>query len=420
MPIVYSRIRPCESEGISTTTFGGVLMMNGLTGKLHTYHAVIALLLAVTGLVLHSQLLREELAFWRAYLSNLHFVLGLLFTFTLGTYVRAAAIARKSSSNMRLHCITAGWLVIAVALSLTGALLFFAVDLYNLTGLGTLTLHRWAAVLGVSAGLYHIATGLYSQQQYSTADETTGATSQSPQTDRRSFIRWSAAVGALLGGGGLTKWLFGLSANTDLSKASKKYKDCNKMEPQPSPSLGSLPPAGGGYKGNFEVFTVTPIPCANSETWHFTLSGLVDKPISTNWKGFLDLPRVVQISNFHCITGWSVYSVTYEGIALGQLLDIAGVQAAAKYVKFYSGDGVYTSALSLDQAKLADVMIAVLMDGQPIPSDLGGPARLLVPQMYAYKGVKWLNAIELISEPHIGFWESRGYENDAWVRGLKK
>jgi len=65
-------------------------------------------------------------------------------------------------------------------------------------------------------------------------------------------------------------------------------------------------------------------------------------------------------------------------------------------------------------------MIAVLMDGQPIPSDLGGPARLLVPQMYAYKGVKWLTAIELISEPHIGFWESRGYENDAWVRGLKK
>lgn len=395
--------------------------MNGLTGKLHTYHAVIALLLALTGLVLHSQLFREALAFWRAYLSSLHVALGLFFVLTLGTYVRATAIAWKSlTGNIRLQCITAGWQVICGALSLTGLLLFFAVDLYNLTGTSTLTLHRWAAVLGVSAGLYHMATSLYSQQQSSTADKTTCPTSQSPQTNRRSFIRWSATVGALIGGGGLTKWLFGLPTNTDWSKTSKKYKDCNKMEPQPSPSLGSLPPVGGGYKGNFEVFTVTPIPCTDSETWHFTLSGLVDNPMSTNWKGFLDLPRVVQISNFHCITGWSVYNVTYEGIALAQLLNLAGVQAAAKYVKFYSGDGVYTSALSLDQAQLADVIIAVLMDGQPIPSDLGGPARLIVPQMYAYKGVKWLNAIELISDPHIGFWESRGYENDAWVRGLRK
>ncbi|WP_312519557.1 molybdopterin-dependent oxidoreductase [Anaerospora sp.] len=395
--------------------------MNGLTGKLHTYHAVIALLLALTGLVLHSQLFREEFAFLRTYLNSLHVVIGLFFMLTVVVYVRAIANARESlAGNIRLQGITVGWLVISVVLSFTGLLLFFAIDLYNLAGVGTLTLHRWAAVFGISSGLYHIATSLYSQQHCSTADKTAVTNGHSLQTSRRSFIRWSAAVGALVGGGGLTKWLFGLSTNTDWSETNKKYKDCNKMVPQPSPSLGSLPPVGGGYKGNFEVFTVTPIPCADSDTWKFTLSGLVDNPMSTTWKGFLDLPRVVQVSNFHCITGWSVYNVTYEGIALAQLLNLAGVQAAAKYVKFYSGDGVYTSALSLDQAQSSDVMIAVLMDGQPIPSDLGGPARLLVPQMYAYKGVKWLNAIELISEPHIGFWESRGYENDAWVRGLKK
>ena len=64
---------------------------------------------------------------------------------------------------------------------------------------------------------------------------------------------------------------------------------------------------------------------------------------------------------------------------------------------------------------MEDVMLAVLMDGKPIPSDLGGPARLIMPQMYGYKGVKWVSAVELISEPYIGYWESRGYENDAWV-----
>ena len=61
-------------------------------------------------------------------------------------------------------------------------------------------------------------------------------------------------------------------------------------------------------------------------------------------------------------------------------------------------------------------MVAVLIDGKPIPSDLGGPARLIVPQMYAYKGVKWVNGIELVQKPHIGYWESRGYDNDAWVK----
>jgi sulfoxide reductase catalytic subunit YedY len=77
---------------------------------------------------------------------------------------------------------------------------------------------------------------------------------------------------------------------------------------------------------------------------------------------------------------------------------------------------VYTDTLGLEQvAGLDDVMVAVLMDGQPIPQKLGGPVRLVVPKMYAYKSVKWLQAIELINKEHIGYWELRGYDNDAWV-----
>lgn len=64
---------------------------------------------------------------------------------------------------------------------------------------------------------------------------------------------------------------------------------------------------------------------------------------------------------------------------------------------------------------MEDVIVAVLMDGQLIPQKLGGPVRLIVPQMYAYKSVKWLKAIELIEEEHVGYWEARGYDTDAWV-----
>ncbi len=62
-----------------------------------------------------------------------------------------------------------------------------------------------------------------------------------------------------------------------------------------------------------------------------------------------------------------------------------------------------------------NVIVAVLHDGKPIPNDLGGPVRLIIPKMYAYKSVKWLNRIELIEEDHIGYWGERGYEHDAWI-----
>ncbi|MBW7459944.1 molybdopterin-dependent oxidoreductase, partial [Paenibacillus sepulcri] len=162
-------------------------------------------------------------------------------------------------------------------------------------------------------------------------------------------------------------------------------------------------------------YTVTQIPSFNNSNWSFAVDGLVDKKMNYNWEQFVKLARKVQVSDFHCVTGWSVYSNTWEGIPLKQFLKEAGVQQQAKNVKFYSGDGVYTDSLTLEQADMDDVMVAVLHDGKPIPSDLGGPVRLIVPKMYAYKSVKWLNRIELIPDEHIGYWEQRGYSNDAWV-----
>ncbi|WP_311198763.1 molybdopterin-dependent oxidoreductase [Paenibacillus hexagrammi] len=141
----------------------------------------------------------------------------------------------------------------------------------------------------------------------------------------------------------------------------------------------------------------------------------MERPSVWSWEQFLKLKRTVQVSDFHCVTGWSVYKCTWEGIPLKEMLAAAGVKPEAKFVKFYSGDGVYTDALSLDQAAIDDVMVAVMLDGKPIPQKLGGPVRLIVPKMFAYKSVKWLQGIELIDKEHIGYWEVRGYRNDAWV-----
>lgn len=382
--------------------------------SLHNIHALTVSLLAISGWLLYSSELRLTLAAFRSYLRDAHILLG--FIFIAGLIAATGQLVRSKRAVRAGHWLPA---LLCLGAALTGSLLVLRLDFGGMAVLSVINLHRLIALAGTMALAVHVCLVWAAGRQQAAADDVHGDKSaQGAIADRRQFVRWLAALGAMAGIGMFANHLR-LNTGQKPGGLPGKYADCNKMEPPPTPSLGSVPPIGGGYKGEFEVFTVTPIPCSDSENWRFAISGLVDKPAVLNWEQFLKLPRKVQVSNFHCITGWSVYNVTYEGIALPSLLDMIGVKPDGKFVKFISGDGVYTSALSLEQARMSDVMIAVLMDGMPIPSSLGGPARLLVPQMYAYKGVKWLTGVEVIAGPHIGFWESRGYENDAWVRGLK-
>jgi sulfoxide reductase catalytic subunit YedY len=386
--------------------------MRNMSSNLHRIHAWVTSLLIFTGLLLYSQLLRGTLAELRIYMQETHVSLGIVFLATILLYLRVLANRWDHlTEHSSRFFLTGSYILIALTASITGLLLYFKIDLQGIIGYSTLGLHKIVGMVIFSAVFYHVLYYLFSPNLGMGKLQ-----NDSPLTNRRIFIRWGIAIAALVGGGSTAKWVTSKSDEGLLEKPNNQFNNCNQMSLQPIPSLGSLPPIGGGYKGEFEIFKVTSrIPCANSQTWQFRLFGLVDNPLTLSWSEFLEVPRKVQISNFHCITGWNVYDITYEGILLSQLLNLAKIKSDANYVKLYSADGVYTSSLSLEQAQMEDVMVVVLMDGKPIPSDLGGPARLIVPQMYAYKGVKWLNAAELIQEPYLGFWEERGYANDAWV-----
>ena len=232
---------------------------------------------------------------------------------------------------------------------------------------------------------------------------------------RRGFLRYLLGGTVVAAAFGLWKWLGQQAANIKTETLSA-FAQCNRMSPPPKPLPESSPPKGGGYTGKFKVYKIErEIPCTDSASWQFQIGGLVDKQITLRWEDFLKLPRTVQVSDFHCVEGWSVYRITYEGVRLADLLNLAGVKPEARFVKFYSAERVYTDSLSLEQAKLPDVMAAILIDGDEIPSDLGGPVRLVVPQMFAYKAVKWLVGMELTATPHKGYWEERGYPVDAWI-----
>ncbi len=110
----------------------------------------------------------------------------------------------------------------------------------------------------------------------------------------------------------------------------------------------------------------------------------------------LALPRAHQVSTFHCVTGWTVQERPLVGrAASAHLLDLVEPLPTAKAIRFVSLEEPYNDSLTLEQALLPDVMLALEMDGQPLSRPHGAPARVVIPEMYGYKGVKWLTRIEL-------------------------
>ena len=157
------------------------------------------------------------------------------------------------------------------------------------------------------------------------------------------------------------------------------------------------------------------MPVFDPASWRLSISGLVEQPTSLTYDELRALPRVEQVSTFHCVTGWTVQNVHWGGVRLHDVLAAAGPQASAHALEFVSMEEPYVDYLTLQQASLHDVMLAYEMDGQALPREHGAPVRLIIPEMYGYKNVKWLQGINLVSEAGSGYWEQLGYDSDAWV-----
>ena len=175
------------------------------------------------------------------------------------------------------------------------------------------------------------------------------------------------------------------------------------------------PPLRGLVRDGWRIYTVTSIPHFDPATWRLRVDGLVERPLVLDYSQLGSLPRTRETRDFHCVTGWSVKNVRWSGVRLTDLLEVARPTPQAQALVLYSGDGAYTDSLTLEQAHLADAMLADRMDGLPLTRPHGSPLRLVVPEMYGYKGVKWVNRIELVDAPVDGFWEQRGYDRDAWI-----
>ncbi len=168
----------------------------------------------------------------------------------------------------------------------------------------------------------------------------------------------------------------------------------------------------------FQTYTVTggiPSLAYNPSGWSLTVDGAVANPLTLTMSDLLALPQVTETESFHCVTGWVVPDVRWIGVRISDVLAAAQPTAVASWITFYSFDGVYTDSLSMEQAQAAGVILAHTADGRPLAPEQGAPLRLLVPDMYGYKSVKWLRRLQLVGSEEIGYWENLGYGPNAYL-----
>ena len=170
-----------------------------------------------------------------------------------------------------------------------------------------------------------------------------------------------------------------------------------------------LPP-GQTLTEKWPVLHYAEVPSINAESFAFTVSGKVDRPVTWTWKEFRSLPRVQRKTDFHCVTTWSKYDNTWEGVLFRTVAEQVGVQSDARHVMVHSSDGYYTN-VSMDWLMDDDVLFAWSHDDKPLEPVHGGPLRLVVPKLYAWKSAKWVSGLEFMERDRRGFWEERGYHN---------
>jgi len=185
----------------------------------------------------------------------------------------------------------------------------------------------------------------------------------------------------------------------------------------------TIPPAGdpkrvppGQYLvSKFPVLSYGPTPPFDPAKWDLRLLGEVRSPLTLDYARYKALPRVEQLSDFHCVTTWSRLDNRWHGVRSIELLKLVELTPRARFVIVWC-EGDYTTNLPLEEFLAEDVMVADGLDGRPLEPDHGFPARLVVPKLYGWKSAKWVRALEFSAVDQPGFWEVRGYHNhgDPW------
>lgn len=216
-----------------------------------------------------------------------------------------------------------------------------------------------------------------------------------------------------------TEFMFGIEpSKLQIGAAPQPDSQPSDVIISPDTRRDNRVPPGQSRTFKWPVLDAYGPPEITLEDWRMAIFGLVNQEVTLTWQQFMDLPRVKVFADFHCVTRWSRLGNLWEGVSVKTLLELAGgAKPEAKFVLAHGYDFGFTTNLPLHEFLQEDALVAITHDGEPLTKEHGGPARLIVPQLYAWKSAKWLSGIELLDKDRSGFWERNGYHNhgDPWT-----
>jgi DMSO/TMAO reductase YedYZ molybdopterin-dependent catalytic subunit len=185
---------------------------------------------------------------------------------------------------------------------------------------------------------------------------------------------------------------------------------------------GRLPP-GQSLTLKFPVLHYGPVPSIDLTEWDFRVWGEVEEEVRWTWEAFSELPRTEVQMDIHCVTRWSKFDTTWEGISLRSLIDegLIKLKPTAAFVLQHCEYG-FTANVPIEVALSDNFLMATHFNGKPLTPEHGYPLRGLVgaipgrrdlKDVYLWKGGKWLRGLEFMAQDRLGFWEQAGYHNEA-------
>jgi DMSO/TMAO reductase YedYZ molybdopterin-dependent catalytic subunit len=177
-----------------------------------------------------------------------------------------------------------------------------------------------------------------------------------------------------------------------------------------------LPPGQYDVGGQWPVLTAEATPRLRLDRWRFRVEGLVERETTWTWDEIRALPASRYRGDIHCVTTWSKHDMTFGGVSVDTLLDAAGPLPSATHVVATAHTG-YTTNLPLADVTGGKAWVVWTADGEPLTTEHGGPARLLVPHLYFWKSAKWVSGLRVLDHDEQGFWERNGYHDrgDPWL-----
>jgi DMSO/TMAO reductase YedYZ molybdopterin-dependent catalytic subunit len=227
--------------------------------------------------------------------------------------------------------------------------------------------------------------------------------------ERRTVLRWLGNATVLALSGDLLSACGGTSLAHSLRPDAAGVEGASEAAGAPGfafePGPGTEPIFDGWNENTVDAQNLVDILAS----WTLTVDGMVAAPLSLRFADLVALERQDQVTDFHCVEGWSVYDVPWNGVSLARMLDLAGAAATATHLTFHSVGERYAESLPMDVAREPHTLLGYGVGGATLPLAHGFPVRLVVPRLLGYKNAKCLSRIEVTRGAVDGFWEAFGY-----------